>query len=771
MAITGKKPKDVEQTHLKGRVDAAIWRSPEGDAAILRVKEEGNGNQSVSAKGPVGHVQVGENIEVTGRWKSHQKWGWGFQVVDVKVTQPLGRVGLVLYLQNNVPGVGPSFAEKIADKWGEKALDVLDADPRKLLEIKGISKKKIEEVVDTWEEKKNVRDVMLFLNTHGVKANKASRLLKAYGDDTIKLLKENPYRITELPTIGFVTADDIAVSIGFPLDSIERVDAGIQWLLYKAGDNGHVFLHISELLRKAQKDLDIANIEVVKERLEVLNTDGSVVIDKRDYKKPRVYVKSMYDLENNVARQVRHLVKSESFLKTINPHDYVEQRKTELTQEQWSAIENVFNHRISVLTGNPGVGKTFSVATLLNVLDEANITYELAAPTGKASKRLSELTGKPAKTIHRLLKWSFHTHEFMYNETEPLTSQVVIVDETSMVDLPLAHSLLSAMGDKQHIMFIGDKDQLPSVSAGKFLDDLLASETIPTTVLTKIFRQAARSMIIQNSRRINRGKFPYTQDSDLEGFKNNEIIKDFFLVPRKENAAIVKTTVDFVMNRIPKWKQYDPIKDIQVYAPMTKGDVGLNVLNATLQKRLNPKGKPIGYKNFRVGDKIMQTKNNYDLDLMNGESGIIVSADQEKATIHLETADGLNENIPYDELWSFILAYAISIHRSQGSQAKAVVIPMTTSHFVMLKRNLLYTAVTRAEELCVLVGQARAVAIAVRTVDTEKRNSGLAERIRHGADEVTSSADEASVSAEPIESNELAAEPTKVDDTKQSRKR
>ena len=718
---------------IAGRVDAVIMKNEENGFAILKVKPRGEGGtQHVSIKGPLSHINVGEEVECAGCWQSHLKYGWSFMVTDVNVTQPISHVGLVNYMEKTIPGVGPVLAQKIVARWGKDVFEVLDKDPHVLLEIKGVPKSKINNIIDVWEEKKGLREVVLFLSTHKVTANQADRFYKAYGKKTIEVLTNEPYRITELPHIGFLTADKIAQHIGYPLEGEARIDAGVQYLLGRAEEYGHVYSHVAKLLTSAKEDLEIRNTELVKERIEALTEQGLLVMDKLEYKHPRVYLREFYELEGEVATMLAQLVQSRPFLPQVKPEDYVEKMpEQDLTPEQLSAITGVFAHRISVLTGGPGVGKSFSTKTLLDLADAVGVTYELAAPTGKAAKRLSELTGRPAKTIHRLLKWNPYEKDFVHNAEDPLTSQMLVVDEASMVDLRLAHSLLQAVGSQQHVLFIGDKDQLPSVGAGKFLDDLLESNVIKTTQLTKIFRQASRSLIIQNSRRINQGKFPYNQNSHVEGVNEADVVKDFFLIPRKEDATTLRTTVDFVASRIPRWKHLDPVKDIQVYAPMRKGPVGLDVLNQALQKRLNPRGKHIGFKGFRVGDKIIQTKNNYDYDLMNGETAIIAKFDDEASTVDLLTTDDvLIPKMPLDELWSFLLAYAISIHRSQGSQAPAVVIPISKSHYVMLKRNLLYTAITRAEQLCVIVGHVKAVAMAVSRVDTSKRNTSLAERMQ-----------------------------------------
>ena len=753
-------PADETATQLAATIDAVVYANADGGFAILRAIDEHDNR--VVLKGPLTHVHVGEHLSCQGKWQQHAEHGWSFQVTHAEASQPHTQVGMVAYLESSVHGIGPIWAKAIVDTLGETTFEQIDADPQVLFNVRTPSGRKmgakqIREIISKWEEARAVRRVMLFLTSHGVTAGIASKIHRQYGDTALERLTEDPYCLVEIRGIGFKIADRIARNLNVPLESPQRIRAGILFCLQEGEADGHCFLTDRELATSIEKNLFVDPLDatfvdarpdetvrlddIVATQLEELVRDNKVVMDVTDEGR-RYYLREIYWIEQRLARHVRELLSTLPAVDVEMPA-----RPTEgdfvPNDGQWQAIANALSSRISLITGLPGTGKTTLVKLLLQVIDEADLRldgeqarYLLASPTGKAARRLQEATGSQAQTIHRLLQWAPSEGGFLHDEGNPLTARFVIVDETSMVDLKLADALLRAIGPTTHLVLVGDADQLPPVGAGKVFDDLIESGCVPSVRLTEIFRQAARSMIVRNAHRIVSGEKPYRNrnEGSVElGVDPEELDDDFFFVHRDEAEDVARTVVEFASERIPKKYGLDPMRDVLVLAPMKKGPCGLEVLNSKLQWKLNREGQKLGVKDLRVGDRVIQTRNNYDLEVMNGEVGVLRAWDAEDgiATIDI-SGDERTVEVPRNQLDSFMLAYAISVHRSQGSQAPAVICVVARSHWNMLTRSLVNTAVTRAQRLCVCVGQHAALGHAVRTVDSRTRNAALAERVAAG---------------------------------------
>ncbi|MCW2974146.1 MAG: ATP-dependent RecD-like helicase [Thermoleophilia bacterium] len=759
-------PKDANATRIEATVQAIVFSNSEGTFSILRAEDERR--EKVVLKGPLAHVHVGEHLACVGRWTEHNEHGWSFMVDSAEATQPHSVAGMVSYLESSVHGIGPIWAQAIVDTFGESTFDKIDTDPQALFEVKTPSGRKmsaaqIREILGEWDATRTVRKVGVFLAANGVTSGLAAKIYKQYGDSTLERLNDDPYCLVEIRGIGFRIADTIARRMGVPLESPRRIQAGIVYCLQEAEGQGHCFLVDEELSRMVRQHLfsdglDGAYVDatetsvhdsgarldsIVEAQLADLVKSRKLIMDVTDQGR-RYYLPELYWTELRLARNVRVLLDTKPPVDVEAPPrpyegDFIP------NDGQWSSIEHALTSRLSLITGLPGTGKTTLVKLLLEVidglddlrLDSGQERYLLASPTGKAARRMQEATGKSAQTIHRLLSYApgEGTNQFLHDEENPLSARFVIVDETSMVDLKLADSLLRAIGPSTHLVLVGDADQLPPVGAGKVFDDLIASGEVPNVRLTEIFRQAARSMIVRNAHRIVAGEQPYRNRSEASvdlGLEPEELDDDFFFVHREDPEDVARTIVDFAAERLPKKYGLDPRRDVLVLAPMKKGPCGLETLNSRLQWRLNKDGAKLGVKDLRLGDRVIQTRNNYDLEVMNGEVGVIEAWDAELGVATIDISERKVE-VARNQLDSFILAYAISVHRAQGSQAPAVVCAVASSHWIMLTRSLVNTAVTRAQKLCVCVGQVMAMSHAVRTVDSRTRNAALAERVRNGA--------------------------------------
>lgn len=750
-------PPDPQATELTCTVTGVKPRylAPDGSFAIWAAvwePEEGK-TREVTIKGPLARVNSGEMLRCTGRWQKHPQHGWGFIVDDYRSALPQNASGVAAWLENRVDGVGPTFAKAIVDHFGhDKVFDILDADPTRLREVRtakgrALPEKQVEKAIAAWDDAKAIRQIETFLFSHGVTANLADRLYRHYGEKVIEIMQSTPYRITEMRGIGFKIADRVARSMGVDLDDPARVEAGIIYVLEEAEGAGHVFLGLEQLLGAASTALEVTKQQTIADAASRLAAQGKLVVESDEHLKQRIYLRRLHTIECRLARRIREMLgpapgalypkpERPTAPKGATPEELADMILP--TDEQWEVAEDVRNQRLTIMTGGPGVGKSATIKLLVDLADKHGLRLKLAAPTGKAARRMQELTGHTATTIHRLLEFSPFEGGFQRDETNPIEADLVVVDEASMLSLDLADSLFRAIPDEAHVLLVGDPDQLPPVGVGRVLDDLMLSERIPTVRLTKIFRQAARSMIIQNSRRINAGKLPYLRQAEAEQALGQKMLNDFYWVTRKTAEQTLELTLDMVINRIPRTFGFDPKTEIMVLAPMRKGVVGLEVLNRELEKRLNsdrngnPKKPIIPKRGICVGSRIVQTKNSYAENhyVMNGEIALVMDHDPVKDEALLSLDDGEREIwVPVADMDNYYLAWAMSVHKAQGSQWPCVVHPCSTTFFTMLTRGLTYTAVTRASKLCVLVGEKKALSIAVSKQEMRKRNSTLAARI------------------------------------------
>jgi exodeoxyribonuclease V alpha subunit len=628
-----------------------------------------------------------------------------------------------------VKGIGPIYAKKLVDRFGEKIFDIIEEESAKLETVDGIGPKRRKQIKDAWAEQKVIRDIMVFLHSNGVSTSRAVRIYKTYGESAIEKVRANPYALAQdIHGIGFKSADQIAQRIGIPHDSVLRARAGLSHVLLEATGSGHCALPVEFLREEATKLLQV-NEKIVEEALAQTLAGGELVqeiVGDQDL----IFLPTLRRAEETIASRIRRLCGGAISYPALNFEKAVEwcQKKTgkELAPSQKAALQQALSNRLLVLTGGPGVGKTTLVNAILLILCAKKVCCQLCAPTGRAAKRLWEATGLEAKTIHRLLEVNPGTGGFLRNESFPLECDLLVVDETSMVDVPLMSQLLRALPGSASLLLVGDVDQLPSVGPGMVLHNLIDSGVVPVVRLTEVFRQAAHSQIISNAHRINEGRMPELAEKEADS--------DFYFVEREQPDQIANTLVTMVKERIPARFKLDPIRDIQVLSPMNRGSLGIRELNVRLQTELNPPNpqepsvEKFGWQ-FRVRDKVIQTENNYDKDVFNGDIGQVVKIDPIDRTVAVRF-DQREVTYDFGELDEISLAYAITIHKSQGSEFPAVVIPLATQHYLLLQRNLVYTGVTRGKKLVVLIGQRKALAIAVNNNKTEQRFSGLLARLK-----------------------------------------
>lgn len=712
--------------HLAGLVERVTFHNEENGFCVLRLKVKGE-RDLITLIGHAPAVSPGEYASASGNWITDREHGRQFRAVFVKVSPPTTLTGIERYLGSGmVKGIGPIYAGKLVGAFGVSVFDVIEQSPQRLREIQGIGEIRAKKITSGWADQKIIRNIMVFLHAHGVSTSRAVRIFKTYGPDAIDIVQKNPYRLArDIRGIGFLSADTIAQKIGIAKDSPLRAQAGISYALTEASAQGHCGLPYAELVPLAVKLLDIDE-SVIKTAIAQEIEDKVLFPDTVDTL-PCVFLAPLYFAEQSIASQIHRLKSGATTLPAFNADKaipWVEQKLAiHLADSQKKAIRLALSSKLLVITGGPGVGKTTLVNSILTIMTAKGVKPLLCAPTGRAAKRLSESTDIEAKTIHRLLEINPLNGQFKRNEDYPLDCDLLVADECSMIDVPLANQLLKAVGSQTVVIFVGDVDQLPSVGPGKFLADLIESEVVPVIRLTEVFRQAASSRIVRSAHQINQGVYPSFPDKSEDS--------DFYFITADAPEAIVQTVVDLVKVRLPKKFNVDPVRDIQVLCPMNRGITGARSINQSLQLALNPPGEhsveKFGY-SFSIGDKVMQIENNYDRDVYNGDIGFMTGIDREEEEIAVEF-DGRHVSYPFGEIDELVLCYATTIHKSQGSEYPVVIIPLSTQHYMMLKRNLIYTGVTRGKKLVILVGQKRALAIAVKGTQVDSRWSKLKERL------------------------------------------
>lgn len=713
-------PQDV----LAGIVERVTFHNAENGFCVLRVKARGQ-RDLVTVVGHSAVISAGEWITATGEWFNDHTHGLQFKARFLKTTAPTTAEGIEKYLASGmIRGIGPVYAKKMVSAFGEQVFDIIEANPERLREVDGIGAVRAQRIVSAWAEQRAVREIMVFLHSHGVGTARAVRIYKTYGADAIQVMTDNPYRLArDIRGIGFRTADAIAMKLGIEKTAMIRVRAGISYALTEAMDEGHCGLPMEELAPLAVELLDVPK-ELIQTALELELTEGTVIADTVGETRC-VFLAGLYRSEQAIAERLRTLASGKLPWTWIDPDKaipWIEQKTgLSLAPSQREAIRLALMAKVLVITGGPGVGKTTIVNSILRILAAKGVNLLLCAPTGRAAKRMTEATGFEAKTIHRLLEVDPKGGGFKRNTENPLDCELLVIDETSMVDVPLMHALLKALPDGSALLVVGDIDQLPSVGPGQVLADIIQSEAIPVVRLTEVFRQAATSRIITAAHRINKGQIPDLARPEGES--------DFYFVNAAEPEAAVPLIVDLVKNRIPNRFGFDPIRDVQVLCPMNRGGVGTRSLNIELQAALNPameqKVERFGW-TFAPGDKVMQIENDYEKEVYNGDVGYIDGVDLDTGEL-IASFDGRAVTYGFGELDTLIPAYAATIHKSQGSEYPAVVIPVMTQHYAMLQRNLIYTGITRGKKLVVIVGQAKAMAIAVKNVSGRRRWTKLRE--------------------------------------------
>ena len=712
------------QEVLAGLVERVTYHNVENGFCVLRTKARGH-RDVVTVVGHAAAIAAGEWLTASGEWVNDRTHGQQFKARFLRTSPPTSADGIEKYLSSGmIRGIGPAYAKKLLRAFGEKVFDIIEATPDRLREVEGIGPVRASRITAAWAEQKAVREIMVFLHSHGVGTARAVRIYKTYGSDAIEVMTENPYRLArDIRGIGFKTADAIAMKLGIEKTAMVRVRAGISYALTEAMDEGHCGLPTEELVPLAEKLLEVPQ-ELIRTALDLELQEGTVIAD-RVGETPCVFLAGLHRAERTTAERLMRLANGKLPWPWIDPDKalpWVEGRiGLALAESQVAAIRLALMSKVLVMTGGPGVGKTTIVNAILRILAAKGTNLLLCAPTGRAAKRMTEATGFEAKTIHRLLEVDPKGGGFKRGDDYPLDCDLLVVDETSMVDVMLMQALMKAVPDKAALLVVGDIDQLPSVGPGQVLADVIASGAVPVVRLTEVFRQAAQSQIIVNAHRINNGVMPDLRKPEAES--------DFYFVEADDPETAVARIVELVKTRIPRRFGLDSIRDVQVLCPMNRGGVGARSLNIELQAALNPAGERkverFGW-TFAPGDKVMQIENDYDKEVYNGDIGFVADVEPEEGEL-TASFDGRSVNYGFGELDTLVPAYAASIHKSQGSEYPAVVIPVMTQHYAMLQRNLLYTGVTRGKRLVVLVGQKKAVAIAVRNISGRKRWSKLSE--------------------------------------------
>jgi len=675
--------------------------------------------------GTLPSIQVGETINCQGTWKCHPRHGKQFEVATYSLELPNDAQSIEKFLASGaISGIGKVYAAKLVACFGKNTLKIIENQPERLEEVEGLGKKRQKGIVDAWKEHKSLEELLLFLHAYGVSRSYAKKILRAYGHYAVQKIKENPFQLArEIRGIGFILADKIAQHLGHEKDSDSRIAAGIDYTLYELSQDGHACYPLDAFCERVEKTLDVAcnRIQTVlgrqleKNEVEIRKLGDTLT----------VWSKMLFASEQGVASEIRRLQEKEQSIRQVQVDKALEWSQEKLRIRfaplQQEALKQVLTTKVSIVTGGPGTGKSTITKAIVSILEKLTNKIILAAPTGRAAKRLSEITHTYASTIHRLLKFNFTTGSFTYNRENPLSCDLLIVDEASMIDTFLMYQLLRAVPNGAKVVFIGDVNQLPSIGPGNVLSDLIESTQVATCYLKTIFRQAAGSKIIVNAHRINDGKMPYTDNAPRS---------DFLFIERKEAEDVKTTILELVTKKIPERFSFDPKKDIQVLVPMRKGPCGIDILNRDLQEILTPSQTNGFY--YRVGDKVMQLKNNYTKEVFNGDIGTVVAVDtiEQKLTVQVEDKDVVYDFSDLDEL---CLAYAVSIHKYQGSECPCIVMPVHTAHFKLLSKNLIYTGITRGKKLVVVVGSKKALAIGIKNENVDKRYTGLKCMMKQGS--------------------------------------
>ena len=705
---------------VTGLVSRLTFHNPDNGYTIAQIEPEPEKgerpSEGITVVGIMATVAEGQTVEVTGTWEDHPKYGRQLKLESCRAVFPTTEEGIRRFLGSGlVKGVGKKFAERIVAQFGGDTLKVLEENPRRLLEVPGLGRKRAGMLARAWAGQRRMRDTMVFLQSHGVGSAAAVKIFRKYDQEAITKVSENPYRLQrDIDGIGFVTADAVASQLGIARDAPQRIQAGIRYLLESAAGEGHVFLPQAEVVEKGSELLQVG-AELFPAALEALDDDRQIVRDQE-----RCFLPYLYHAEVKVAAALERLLRTDGAEAEFGEDPGTE---LDLSASQRRAVETALREKVMVLTGGPGTGKTTVTQVILRHFEQGGLRVALCSPTGRAAKRLAEATGREAKTIHRLLEFMPAERRFRRGRNDPVEADAVIVDEASMIDIPLMDALLRALSPHVRLLLVGDADQLPSVGPGNVIGDVISSRRVPVARLTEIHRQERRSRIVVNAHRINAGDWPELSNS-RDG--------DFFFVEEEDPPEAAAMISDLVGSRLPAHGDYDPVGDIQVLTPMYRGETGAINLNRLLQQRLNPGGRVCrtGERELRVGDKVLQIRNNYERAVFNGDLGRILAFDSEEGSIRVGFDSGVSCEYGANSLDEIVPAYAISVHRAQGSEFPVVVLPLTTQHYPMLQRNLLYTAVTRARSLLVVVGGRRALGRAISNDEVARRYTALGERLR-----------------------------------------
>jgi len=733
---------EVGQTHLKvqektlsGTIERVTFHNEENGYCVLRVSMSDT-RKAQTVVGNCAAPNAGEEIAARGEWIEDDQYGSQFKASEISTSEPDNLKGIERYLGSGlIDGIGPTYAKKLVKKFGPEVFNIIDDRSKRLEEVEGIGPKRRQEIKKSWEKQKSVRRIMVFLHQHGISTARAVRIYKTYGDESIKKLRNNPYRLShDLHGVGFKTADVIASKLGINFDDLSRIEAGLHFALQTATGNGHCALPEIELIESATELLGVDQIKI-EDCLNKIITKREVTKDEIN-SVPMIFPPQLIASEKIISERILNLASR----KPDYPKFEIEkalswcQKKIgySLAQGQRKAVELALRERVLIITGGPGVGKTTILRSVLMILRAKKVAPILCAPTGRAAKRMSESTGLEASTIHRLLEFKGHSGKFSHDENNPVEGDLFIVDEASMIDTQLMSSFLRALPKNAHLILVGDVDQLPSVGPGSVLSDMINSNELPVARLNEIFRQSSESRIITAAHEINEGILPI----ELTKSAKNDPKSDFFFISSDEPEKTSETIANIVSRRIPENLGLDPVNDIQVITPMHRGSLGTQALNRKLQDSLNPANEStfeierFGAR-YRVGDKVIQTRNNYDKETLNGDIGKVIEISTDPGKIIIQFSGQRTVSYEPGELDEISPAFAITVHKSQGSEFPCVVIPVSTQHFLLLQRNLLYTAITRGSRVVVLVGQKKAAAMAVKNIDTKERYRGLLQRLIH----------------------------------------